>query len=852
MVDQWKSLLPNLMTPQAAVIFVLVLLAVIALVVLVVKRFHLPFFPQSLRNRLPLAFLGVAVVSVGVMSLALAVQLETTLETQKGNDFLVQAELNANRLDEQIDNQISRLNEVSRNYNVASGVPVFEQSLDKMSSEELAAHYQGQQAAWADPDNVSFRRSLLFNPVSYMLRQETGNLPLYSQIMVTDVYGGLAGAVGEEPEEFYFGNEVWWQQTRNSNQEDFLFLSTPYLAEDGQTVLVDIAMPLLDTKSNDTPILRGVLRAKLRLSDLTLFTESRLDKSIELALLDLTNNIWLFSSKYPQKVGTTVSEGVRGNIVSFPLNWGIDRDETGERVIRSHVVLSSSPDQPYLDALGLAIVLQQPVSVALSNRLDFIQPVLIGGGVALLLAGIIGYFIARQISRPIISLSNTAAAMAGGQLGQTAPVFGVSELKTLASSFNRMTDQLQQILLGLEQQVAARTERLEIVATLGERLSSILNVEDLLNEVVNQIQARFGYYHAHIYLLDDERQNMVVTAGTGSAGAKMKATGHSISLDAETSLVARAARTGEIVRVDNVREAPDWLPNKLLPDTYSEMAVPIVLEDVVVGVLDVQQDRIAGLDEGDASLLRSLAGQAAVAIRNARQFEEVEMALTEAREHQRLYVEQAWDRSKVARRGIDRMQFSQGAPTTLAEATVAEARRQAMATTEPTIIGLADPHLDNTGLNPKQALVAPITLHGITIGNLQLHEDQPDRVWTDSELTLVKTVVDQIAQVAENLRLIDETQERASREQLIGQISDKVRRAPDMETLLKIGIEEITRVLGSDRTFVRLGAESEFIQNLDNAPSPETPATPPSQNKPTATNGHGAANGAGELSGPAT
>ena len=104
----------------------------------------------------------------------------------------------------------------------------------------------------------------------------------------------------------------------------------------------------------------------------------------------------------------------------------------------------------------------------------------------------------------------------------------------------------------------------------------------------------------------DPVENLVVAAGTGEAGAEMKAKGHSIRLDARTSLVARAARSGEIVRVDDVREAEDWLPNPLLPHTCSEMAVPIILEGGVVGVLDVQEDKIVGLDEGDANLLRSL------------------------------------------------------------------------------------------------------------------------------------------------------------------------------------------------------------------------------------------------------
>jgi GAF domain-containing protein len=104
-------------------------------------------------------------------------------------------------------------------------------------------------------------------------------------------------------------------------------------------------------------------------------------------------------------------------------------------------------------------------------------------------------------------------------------------------------------------------------------------------------------------------------------------------------------------------------------------------------------------------------------------------------------------------------------------------------------------------------LVAPITLGGTTIGDLQLHGVDPGKEWSESELALIRAVVDQVAQTAENLRLLDETQERASREQLVGQISDRLRRAPDVETLMKVAVSELSRVLDPARTFVRLGPD---------------------------------------------
>jgi GAF domain-containing protein/HAMP domain-containing protein len=462
-------------------------------------------------------------------------------------------------------------------------------------------------------------------------------------------------------------------------------------------------------------------------------------------------------------------------------------------------------DQIGLGEQELTVVAERPVSEALASAIDTTTTIVLTIVVTLVMAVAVGYLVVRQIVRPIQSLSTTAQAISAGDLSQQVAVTSRDEIGTLGTAFNSMTAQLRESIDTLEERVVSRTQRLEMVAILSERLNTILDFDQLLLELVHQVKDTFGYYHAHVYVIDDAKQNLVMAAGAGEAGKQMKAKGHRIALDAPTSLVARAARTNQIVSVDNVREAPDWLPNPLLPDTYSEMAVPIVLEGQVVGVLDVQQDEVAGLDEGDANLLRSLANQVAVAIRNAHLFAEVESSLRQAREAQQRYVEQAWDRSRVARRGAGRVQYDLDEVTTLPAAAIAEARERALAHQELAVVAL------NGGQGQaRQALVAPIKLQDIPIGELQLHGIQPDRTWSEAELDLIEAVVDQVAQVAESLRLLDDTQERAGRERLIGQVSDRLRRAPDMEALMQTAVGELARILGPDRTFVRLGSEAEL------------------------------------------
>jgi signal transduction histidine kinase len=202
---------------------------------------------------------------------------------------------------------------------------------------------------------------------------------------------------------------------------------------------------------------------------------------------------------------------------------------------------------------------------------------------------------------------------------------------SILTTFADITDRIH-----AQEALARRATELATVAQVSTTASTVLDPDKLLQAVVDLTKERFDLYHVHIYLLNESWNTLLLASGAGKIGRQLVAEEHSIPLDAEQSLVARAARAGDVIIVNDVRSEPGFLPNPLLPETQAEMAVPMIVGNQVLGVFDVQSNDPAGFSAEDANIYTTLAAQVAVALQNARLYVEQTATVTQLRELDRL------------------------------------------------------------------------------------------------------------------------------------------------------------------------------------------------------------------------
>lgn len=374
----------------------------------------------------------------------------------------------------------------------------------------------------------------------------------------------------------------------------------------------------------------------------------------------------------------------------------------------------------------------------------------------------------------------------------------IRENSRLVEELSLATDQLRSNAAVLEERVASRTrdlesqtDKLRIAAQIARDAASAKDLDSLLARSTTILQDRFELYHTGIFLMDQKREYAVLTASPTEAGKQMMADNYKLRMG-DADLVAQVAASGEPIITLGSDIEPHAVKNPLLPNTRSEMVLPLMVEGNLIGVLDVQSEKPQAFNQDDLAIMQILADQLATAIERTRLLQQVQQNLVE--------LEQAYGRS--TRESWESL--SEGGLLSNSGYRFDNVRIQPI--NEASTIGQEAMQTGNTVIqsngNSAQKLVAiPIKLRGQSIGTVTVTLKEGHNKNT---IDTIEQAIERLATSLESARLYEEARLRADREQAISHVTSAISSAVDFDAVLRATVEEIGRTLGNSEVSIRI------------------------------------------------
>lgn len=419
---------------------------------------------------------------------------------------------------------------------------------------------------------------------------------------------------------------------------------------------------------------------------------------------------------------------------------------------------------------------------------------------AMILYAAFGWLIlsgALTISNPTIDPGNLVMWITRALVLLLVAVLVLNAIRLNQTEFTKSEERTQNLLSDLQEEkklqeeriqertqlLDKRTQQLRAVADVGKSITSYRNLSELLQQTTRLINENFGFYHVGIFLLDERKQFAVLTATNSEGGKRMLERGHQLKVG-ETGIVGYVAETIKARIALDVGEDAVFFNNPDLPNTRSEMALPLVVGGQILGVLDVQSVEPNAFTEEDVETLQILAEQLAVAIQNAKLFDEIEKALETSRIAYGEISREAWVKILRSRPTIGYIATPPG---------ISEVKTD---TVEPSIakaIDTGDLILGSDGLT----ISVPIKIRGQAIGAIRLKKSEIAEAWTQEETNLAVTLSDQLSSALESARLYQDSQQRAARESLVSDISARLSAVSQMDLIIRETVQELGEALGN-------------------------------------------------------
>ena len=373
-------------------------------------------------------------------------------------------------------------------------------------------------------------------------------------------------------------------------------------------------------------------------------------------------------------------------------------------------------------------------------------------------------------------------------------------LENSLSKQQNLTREMIQERSQLETRVQQRTQDLErrllqirTAAEITRTTSSVLEINELLPQICELMRERFDLYYVGVFLVasqfdgpNGEKRYARLAAGSGEAGQAMLAEGHRLEVGGDSMIGWAVANRRARIALDIGQEAVRF-NNPHLPLTRSELALPIISQQEVLGAISVQSEKEAAFDEDDILVLQGIADGLATAIENAHLFEEVQANLEEIQSLHRQYLAQSW---------IQTLQSKGPLAYTY--------QKQGHSDTQP-VIEAGGEH---------RTLEVPMSVRGQVIGKIQLKarpgsEPGMEGEWTPEELALVEAVSAQTAISLENARLVEESMLHATQERMVANISSKIWASSNIERILSTALQELGSTLQVTEGEIKLEIEKD-------------------------------------------
>lgn len=436
-----------------------------------------------------------------------------------------------------------------------------------------------------------------------------------------------------------------------------------------------------------------------------------------------------------------------------------------QSIILALIVISILLIAPLGYHMAYTILYEEIGSLEVFEQLQ--QLSLAASAIALGLGFGLSFLLSRSVSTPINQLIDVFQKVEEGDLRQRAKIMATDEIGSLAVYFNRMISRLEQFQRSLEDQVAERTAQLEATNEVGRVASSILDPDVLVTKVVNLITDRFGYYYAALFIIEESGSWAELADATGTAGKILKERHHRLAVDGN-SMVGFAITNREARIALDIGEESIRFDNPLLPDTRSEIALPLIVGDHVIGALDVQSKAASAFSPRDVEVLQNMTNQVAVAIENARLYQSSQALLEEMRATNQRYLLSSWS-----------------------ELTRASGKIEVQTKTSSTEEGL---HSTEVPLMIRDQILGEVLIQG-------------DEEWTAEQKRLLEAVATQAAFALENARLLGESQQTALRERIAAGITERIWSSQSVDGILQTAIRELGRALEASEATIELKSE---------------------------------------------